>query len=94
MVINNLIKKSKFDKYYKITKKALEIAKKSIIKKNEKKAQELIYMVECYIEDSEYFKEKGDFVNSFACINYAHGWLDCGARLKIFDVNDNKLFSV
>jgi hypothetical protein len=33
-------------------------------------------------------------VNVFAAVNYAHGWLDCGARLKIFDVRDDKLFTI
>ncbi len=93
-MLNNLITESKIDRYYNITKRALEIAKKSVRKKNTKKAQELIYMTSCYLSDSKYFKEKGDFVNSFACINYAHGWLDSGARLKIFNVKDNRLFTI
>ena len=40
------------------------------------------------------FQKKGDFVNSFAALNYAHGWIDSGVRLGIFKVNDNKLFTV
>ena len=67
-------------------------SKSSIGKK--KQSEEILLMVECYLKDSLYFKEKKDYVNAFACLNYAHGWLDCGARLKIFDVKDNKLFSV
>ena len=43
---------------------------------------------------SEY-AEKGDLVNAFAALNYAHGWLDAGARLGLFDVDgDNVLFTV
>jgi len=39
--------------------------------------------------------KKGDVVNAFACLNYAHGWLDAGARLGLFDVDgDNVLFTV
>ena len=87
------ITKSKLEKYYNITNKALEIAKKSVKGEN-KKAEDIFLMVSCYLKDSIYFKDKGDFVNSFGCLNYAHGWLDASARLKIFKVKDNKLFSV
>ena len=45
-------------------------------------------------EDAKHFKEKGDFVTAFAALNYAHGFLDAGARLGVFDVKDNKLFAV
>lgn len=88
------IKTSKIKKYYDLTSRALKIAKKSITKSKEIEAHEIILMVESYLSDSKYFEKKGDFVNSFACLNYAHGWLDCGARLKIFNVTDNKLFTV
>ena len=39
-------------------------------------------------------EKKGDYINSFAALNYAHGWLDSGARLKIFNVKDTNLFTV
>jgi hypothetical protein len=52
-------------------------------------------MAVSYFEDAEHFKQKGDYVNAFACVNYAHGWLDCGARLGLFDVGeDDKLFTL
>ena len=92
--IKDKITKEKIEKYYKLTSKALKIAKKSIVKEKEIQAHEIIQMVESYLSDSKFFKEKGDHVNSFGCLNYAHGWLDAGARLKIFDVDDNKLFTV
>ncbi len=88
------ITSEKNEKYYRITSKALEIAKKSIAKGKKKQAEEIILMVTCYISDSQHFKEKQDLVNAFACLNYAHGWLDAGARLKIFNVTDNELFTV
>ena len=41
------------------------------------------------------FAKKGDLVTAFAALNYAHGWLDAGARLGFFDVGkDNVLFTV
>jgi len=94
----NIISEEKLDKYFKITSQALEEAKKSKCKnlkdKNLKESRhEFLEMIECYYKDALHFKEKKDFVNSFACLNYAHGWLDAGARLKIFNVKNNKLFA-
>jgi len=86
------ITEEKIRKSLDITKKALEIAKKNIKKKKE--GEKIISMVECYLKDSLYFLEKKDFFNSFGAIYYAHGWLDCGARLGIFNVNDDKLFTI
>jgi hypothetical protein len=88
------ITKEKIEKYYSITKKALGIVKKSISQNREKEAKEIIQMVECYLSDSKHFEKNEDYTNSFGAIYYAHGWLDCGARLKIFNVKDNKLFTV
>ena len=90
--MSDKITKQKIDKYRKLSEKAFEIAKKNIAKKDE--AKKIIEMVCCYLSDSKYFEERENLVNAFAAINYAHGWLDCGARLKIFNVKDNKLFTV
>ncbi|HDM23115.1 MAG TPA: DUF357 domain-containing protein, partial [Methanomicrobia archaeon] len=38
-------------------------------------------------------REKGDYVTAFAALNYLHGYLDAGARLGIFEVNDSDLFA-
>lgn len=88
------ITEEKIKKYQEITRKALNIAKKKISKGKEKEAKEIIEMVANYLSDSEYFKKNRDYVNAFAAINYSHGWLDCGVRLKIFNVKDIKLFTV
>jgi len=88
------ISKPKLQKYFNLTSKALNLVKKNIAKNKKNQAKEIIEMVENYLSDAKYFKEKKDFVNAFAAINYCHGWLDCGARLKIFKVKDNKLFTV
>ncbi len=90
----NIVYKTRLDKYRKLTEEALDMAKKNIVKGKEKEAKEIIEMVECYLSDSKHFEEKGHFVNAFACLNYAHGWLDAGARLKIFNVKDSRLFVV
>ncbi len=92
--MENLVTKEKIGKYRKITEEALEIAKKNMTKGREKEASEIIEMAECYLSDSLHFEKQGGYVNAFACLNYAHGWLDCGARLKIFKVKDSRLFAV
>ena len=88
------ITEEKIKKYGKISEEALSIARKSIARGKEKEANEIITMAECYLSDSKHFESKGDLVNCFAAINYAHGWIDCGARLKVFNVSDNKLFTI
>lgn len=88
------ITKNHIDKYIKLTEKALKIATENINQKNKQNSKKILEMVEAYLSDSKYFKEKNDYINSFAAINYAHGWLDSGARLGIFDVKDDKLFTI
>ncbi len=92
--MKNLITQQKIEKYLGLTEKALKIAMKNISKKRKNEAEEIIIMADNYLSDAKYFKIKGDFVNSFAAINYAHGWLDAGARLKIFKVRDRKIFTI
>lgn len=88
------ITKEKLKKYFSVTESALKIAKKSVIKTKENYAKEIFDMVENYLSDAKHFEKKGDFVNTFAALNYAHGWLDAGVRLDIFDISDNKLFTI
>lgn len=88
------ITKQKIEKYFKVTSTALKEAKKKIIKGKENQAKEIIEMVENYFSDAQYFEKKQDYVNCFAALNYAHGWLDSGVRLDIFNVKNNKLFTI
>ncbi len=41
----------------------------------------------------ERYTEEGDVVNAFACVNYAHGWLDAGARLGVLDTGGDDQLS-
>ena len=89
------ITSEKLEKYFSVTKKALELAEKSGNRtklKNER--EDFLDMIKRYVSDAEHFAKKKDIVNAFAALNYAHGWLDAGARLGIFDVHDSKLFTV
>jgi len=88
------VTKEKIQRYRTITSKAIEIAKSSVVKGKGKEAKEIIEMVSNYLSDSEYFEKNKDLINAFAALNYAHGWLDAGVRLDIFDVKDNSLFMI
>lgn len=58
-------------------------------------AEDFLEMAESYHKDAQHFKEKGDLDTAFACINYAHGWLDAGARIGLFDTGgDDQLFTL
>ncbi len=92
--MNDKITSEKLKKYFSVTESALKIAKKSVIKSKEKYSKEIFEMVENYLSDAKHFEKKEDFVNAFAALNYAHGWLDAGVRLDIFNVKDDKLFTV
>lgn len=92
--MENEISVEKVKKYFNLTETALKEVKKNIIEGKESEAKEIIDMVENYVSDAHHFEDNGDLVNSFAALNYAHGWLDSGVRLKIFDVDDDKLFTV
>ncbi len=88
------ITKEKLEKYFSLTETALKKVKQSIIKGKEQEAKEIIDMVTNYLSDAKYFQKKKQIVNAFAAINYAHGWLDSGVRLEIFNIKDNKLFTI
>ncbi|MCW8966258.1 MAG: DUF357 domain-containing protein [Candidatus Pacearchaeota archaeon] len=92
--MQNKITKEKLEKYFTLTSTALEQVKQNIIKYKEAYAKEIINMVENYLSDAKHFEKNKDFVNAFAALNYAHGWLDSGVRLDIFDVKDDKLFTI
>jgi len=80
-----------------ITKRALAKLKVIAPEKSYAKriADDFLKMARSYYEDATHFAAKGDLVNAFAAVNYAHGWLDAGARLGVFDVDgDNRLFTL
>lgn len=90
----NLICKARLKRYLGMSEEALKMARKNIKNNKRKEAEVILEMTECYIKDARHFQEKGHLVNAFAAINYAHGWLDAGARLGIFSVKDGRLFTI
>ncbi|MBC8501152.1 MAG: DUF357 domain-containing protein [Nanoarchaeota archaeon] len=93
--MNNTVTEEKLEKSFSITKEALEVAKKAEKKKSMKKeAADFLDMASRYYSDAQHFKEKGNYVLAFGALNYAHGWLDAGARIGLFKVKDSRLFTV
>lgn len=96
--INKVVTEEKLNKYFDITGRALKkvkIAENKGIKDSKKHAKDFLDMAQRYYSDAKHFMDKGEWVNAFACLNYAHGWLDAGARIGLFDVgHDNTLFTV
>ena len=92
--MQNEITIKKLEKYFDLTKKALEEIKKNIVEGKETEAKEIIDMASNYFSDAKHFQDKEDLVNAFGALNYAHGWIDSGVRLGVFNVDDDKLFTV
>ncbi|MBS3128416.1 DUF357 domain-containing protein [Candidatus Woesearchaeota archaeon] len=87
----------KLAKYFDVTDQALKKVKLTKQGKIdwEKAAEDFLDMAQRYFDDAHHFAKQGNIVTAFAALNYAHGWLDAGARLGLFDVDgDNRLFTV
>jgi len=90
----NVVCDRRLDKYFDITGRALEKVKAG--EKDSERAKEaadFLDMAERYFSDAKHFREEGNYVLSLAAVNYAHAWLDAGARIKLFKVSDSELFA-
>ena len=93
--MNNKITEEKLVQYFSITKEALDKAKVAFDESRQAAAEDFFDMASRYFKDAIYFKnKKEDSVLAFAALNYAHGWLDAGARIGLFQVKDSRLFTV
>jgi hypothetical protein len=84
-------------RYLDITRRALDKVRMAAPERsfNRKLADSFLEMARTYYDDATHFRDQGDLVNAFACVNYSHGWLDCGARIGLFDVGqDDQLFTL
>ncbi len=95
--INNKMDKitdEKIMNYLNRTEEAINIIKRGLPPKRSLLydiSKDFLCMIECYFNDAKAFMEKGDYVNAFASLNYAYGWIDSGARLGIFNVGDDDI---
>jgi len=95
--MTDIVTKERLERYFDVTGRALKKVKIAPEKKIDWKlsAEDFLDMATRYYNDAKHFKEKGQIVTAFAALNYAHGWLDAGARLGLFDVDrDSELFTV
>lgn len=92
-----LLTEERVERYVGLTSEALSKIKIAPPERsfNRRLAEDFLKMAKSYFEDAKDFASKGDLVNAFACVNYAHGWLDSGARIGLFDVGgDERLFTL
>ncbi len=83
----------KLKKYFELTSLALKKVK--IVENHRKQAEDILDLSKRYFDDAKFFEKKGDLINAYGAVVYAHAFLDVGARLNFFDVGkDNKLFMV
>ena len=60
-----------------------------------KVAEDFLSMARAYYDDAKHFRDNGEMEKALANVNYAHGWLDAGVRLGLFDVGgDDQLFTL
>jgi hypothetical protein len=87
----------RIERYLRITGTALERLRIAMPERSfgRKMAEDFLNMATSYYNDAKHFRDEGDLLNAFAAVNYAHGWIDCGARIGLFDVNeDDQLFTL
>src|SRR2546427_12635340 len=71
-----------------LTERALGKAKIAVPERSHlrKVAEDFVTMARAYYADAKHFRDAGELDKAPANANYAHGWLDAGARLGLFDV--------
>ena len=95
MTIKNELSEEHLDRYFKISGEAIEMVKTHEMDIDRmEQAQDFLNMATSYYSDAKHFKEQGEWLLAFGALNYAHGWLDAGARSGLFKVKDSRLFTV
>lgn len=81
------ITKEKLEKYFAFTKTAMGKIKVLAGKDTHLKAMadDALVMINSYLSDAKHFFSEDDYVNAFAALNYAYGWIDCCVRLGVID---------
>lgn len=88
--------KEKVDRYIGIEAEALARLKISVPENSFMGdfARNAMEMIQSYFSDAKHFREKEDYLNSFAALNYSYGWIDCLVRLGALDGGvDHRLFT-
>lgn len=93
----DVVTDERMDRYLDITARALAKVVVAAPERsyNRRLADSFLEMANSYYADARHFRAEGDLVTAFAAVNYAHAWLDCGARIGLFDVGgDDVLFTL
>ncbi len=92
-----MVSEERLERYISKTEKALDKIEIKVPERshNHRIAKDFLEMIESYHSDALHFYENGKLDDAFACINYAHGWIDAGARLGLFETGgDDQLFTL
>lgn len=93
--MNIEITQQRLDKYFMITGKALDMVKTHEMDVDRMhQANDFLNLAQSYYDDAKHFRDKDDWVLAYGALNYAHAWLDAGARIGLFKVKDDQLFTV
>lgn len=95
--LTDTIPDARMERYLRVTREALD--KVTIAPADpshlRRVAEDFLDMARSYYEDALHFRDQGNVVLAYGAVNYAHGWLDAGARLGLFDVEgDHDLFTL
>ncbi len=82
------------DKYFDVTSRAIKAVEGNINEEHKEKADIFFKMAQDYYDDADHFRDRGDKLLAYGALNYAHAWLDAGARVGFFKVYDSDLFTV
>jgi len=94
-MVENTITQEQVNKYFAITGEAIEKVKTHELDIDRiDQANDFLDMIQRYYSDAKHFYDNDKWVLAFAALNYAHGWLDAGARSGLFKVKDSRLFTV
>lgn len=94
---NREISNERIENYLDKTEKAIDKIKIAPPSRSHlrKLAEDFKTMALSYYDDARHFAKEGNYVLAYGAVNYAHGWLDAGARLGLFDVDeDDQLFTL
>ncbi|NLL95376.1 MAG: DUF357 domain-containing protein [Thermoplasmatales archaeon] len=97
MTDGTTVTRERMEKYLDTTKRALDALVVATPERSfgRRLSDDFLGMARSYYDDALHFFAGGDYVTAFAAVNYAHGWLDCGARLGLWDVGgDDMLFTL
>ena len=95
--VNRTVDEERLDHYLALTARAGADSTPLVAADSDagRQLQVLLRMADDYSSDATHFKEKGDYVRSFAAINYAHAWIDAAVKLRLLDGHgDDELFTL